>query len=155
MNNYRPCIAPFYLFSFLSFFLHSGGKGGQHVNKTESAVRITHIPTGTIVAIQDERDMHRNKAKAMSILRSRIYEAERVRKNAERDLLRSSQIGSGDRHERIRTYNYPQGRVTDHRINLTKHGIEKMMSGEADSLLDEFVRELATKERVDAIQHLK
>lgn len=133
----------------------AGGKGGQHVNKTESAVRITHIPTGTVVAIQDERDMHRNKAKAMSLLRSRIYEAERVRKNAERDQLRSSQIGGGDRSERIRTYNYPQGRVTDHRINSTKHGIEKMMSGEADGLLDEFVRELATKERIDAIQNLK
>ncbi|MBQ5760843.1 MAG: peptide chain release factor 1, partial [Clostridia bacterium] len=97
----------------------SGGAGGQHVNKTESAIRITHIPTGVVVECQDERSQHKNKDRAMKILRSKLYEAEQQRQEAERASERRSQVGSGDRSERIRTYNYPQGRVSDHRINLT------------------------------------
>jgi peptide chain release factor 1 len=109
----------------------SSGPGGQSVNTTDSAVRITHLPTGIVVSQQDEKSQHKNKAKAMKILRSRIYEAEREKKNMERAQYRKSKIGTGDRSERIRTYNFPQGRVTDHRINFTIHKLEEFLSGEA------------------------
>ena len=108
----------------------SSGPGGQSVNTTDSAVRITHLATGIVVSQQDEKSQHKNKAKAMKILRARIYEAERERKNIERAQDRKSKIGTGDRSERIRTYNFPQGRVTDHRINYTLHKLEEFLSGE-------------------------
>ncbi|MDR0942017.1 MAG: peptide chain release factor 1 [Holosporales bacterium] len=117
----------------------ASGAGGQHVNKTDSAVRITHIPTGTVVAVQDERSQHKNKAKAMKILRSRIYDHERRKQEDSLAENRRTQIGTGDRSERIRTYNFPQGRVTDHRINLTLYKIESIMDGSA---LDEIIEQL-------------
>jgi peptide chain release factor 1 len=107
----------------------ASGAGGQHVNKTESAVRITHMPTGVVVAMQEEKSQHKNKAKAMKILKARIYDAERERKDKERAADRKEQVGSGDRSERIRTYNYPQGRCTDHRINLTLYELDQVMQG--------------------------
>ncbi|HXY58917.1 MAG TPA: peptide chain release factor 1 [Methylocystis sp.] len=119
--------------------MRSGGAGGQHVNKTESAIRITHLPTGIVVMMQEERSQHRNRAKALALLRSRLYDAERSRLDQERSADRRSQVGSGDRSERIRTYNFPQGRVTDHRINLTLYKLEKVMGGEA---LDEIIEAL-------------
>ena len=117
----------------------SGGAGGQHVNKTESAIRITHIPTGVVVECQDERSQHKNKDRAMKILRSKLYEAEQQRQEAERASERRSQVGSGDRSERIRTYNYPQSRVTDHRINLTLYKLEQIMNGNLDELIDALI----------------
>ena len=108
----------------------AGGPGGQSVNTTDSAVRITHLPTGVVVSQQDEKSQHKNKAKALKILRARVYEAERQKKDKERSENRKNQIGSGDRSERIRTYNFPQGRVTDHRINLTLHKLDEFLSGE-------------------------
>src|SRR5271169_6399205 len=107
----------------------SSGPGGQSVNTTDSAVRIVHLPTGVMVQQQDEKSQHKNKAKAMKVLRSRLYEMERAARDAERAASRKSQVGSGDRSERIRTYNFPQGRVTDHRINLTLYKIDKVISG--------------------------
>jgi peptide chain release factor 1 len=107
------------------------GAGGQHVNKTDSAIRITHLPTGIVVQCQDNKSQHKNRAKAMKVLRARLYDAKRRKAEDERASTRKQQVGSGDRSERIRTYNYPQGRVTDHRINLTLYKLDKMMSGEA------------------------
>ena len=118
----------------------AGGPGGQSVNTTDSAVRITHIPTGVVVSQQDEKSQHKNKAKALKILRSRVYEAEKRKKDQERSDNRKSQIGSGDRSERIRTYNFPQGRVTDHRINLTLHKLEEFLSGEIHEEMNEGLR---------------
>ena len=118
----------------------SGGPGGQSVNTTDSAVRITHLPTGTVVSQQDEKSQHKNRAKAMKILRSRVYDAERDKKDKERSRDRKNQIGSGDRSERIRTYNFPQGRITDHRINLTLHKLEEFLNGDAFEELSQNLR---------------
>ena len=118
----------------------AGGPGGQSVNTTDSAVRITHLPTGVVVSQQDEKSQHKNKAKALKILRSRVYEAEKRKKDQERADNRKSQIGSGDRSERIRTYNFPQGRVTDHRINLTLHKLEEFLSGEIHEEMNDSLR---------------
>ena len=123
----------------------SSGPGGQSVNTTDSAVRITHIPSGIVVSQQDEKSQHKNKAKAMKILQSRLYEAERQKQQEERSLNRKDQVGSGDRSERIRTYNFPQGRVTDHRINLTLHKLEKILTGEG---LDELIDALTVQDRL-------
>lgn len=117
----------------------ASGAGGQHVNKTESAIRITHLPTGLVVECQDERSQYKNKDKAMKVLRSRLLEAEREKQAAATAAERKSQVGSGDRSERIRTYNFPQGRVTDHRIGLTLYKIEAIMNGTLDELIDALV----------------
>jgi peptide chain release factor 1 len=118
----------------------AGGPGGQSVNTTDSAVRITHIPTGVVVSQQDEKSQHKNKAKALKILRARVYESEKQKKDQERSSDRKNQIGSGDRSERIRTYNFPQGRVTDHRINLTLHKLDDFLSGEIHEEMNESLR---------------
>ena len=123
----------------------SSGPGGQSVNTTDSAVRITHIPSGIVVSQQDEKSQHKNRAKAMKILQSRLYEVERRKQQDERSSTRKDQVGTGDRSERIRTYNFPQGRVTDHRINLTLHKLEKVLSGEA---LDELIDALIVEDRL-------
>ncbi len=119
----------------------SSGPGGQSVNTTDSAVRITHLPTGIVVSQQDEKSQHKNRAKAMKILRARLYEAERMRAEAERAASRKSQVGSGDRSERIRTYNFPQGRVTDHRINLTLYKLDRVLEGELEEIIDALIAE--------------
>lgn len=120
----------------------ASGPGGQSVNTTDSAVRITHLPTGIVVSQQDEKSQHKNRAKAMQVLRARLFEAERERLESERSADRRSQVGSGDRSERIRTYNYPQGRVTDHRINLTLHKLEKIVAGDSlDDVIDVLLAE--------------
>ena len=130
----------------------SGGPGGQSVNTTDSAVRITHIPTGIVVSQQDEKSQHKNKTKAMKILRARIYESERIKKDIERAKDRKNKIGSGDRSERIRTYNFPQGRVTDHRINLTMHKLKEFMDGE---LFDEMNESLSIQDQELKLENLK
>ena len=124
----------------------ASGPGGQSVNTTDSAVRITHLPTGITVSQQDEKSQHKNRAKAMQVLRARLFEAERERADSERAADRKSQVGSGDRSERIRTYNFPQGRVTDHRINLTLHKLEKILAGDGlDEMVDALIREDQTQ----------
>jgi peptide chain release factor 1 len=122
--------------------LRSGGAGGQHVNKTESAVRVTHIPSGIVVMMQEDRSQHRNRAKALAVLRSRLYDFERQKQDAARAAERRGQVGTGDRSERIRTYNYPQGRVSDHRINLTLYKLPQIIEGEA---LGEVIDALVTE----------
>jgi peptide chain release factor 1 len=128
--------------------MRAQGAGGQHVNKTESAIRITHMPSGLVVFVQDERSQHKNRARAMALLRARLYDAERTRKDAARAADRKSQVGSGDRSERIRTYNFPQGRVTDHRINLTLYRLEEVLAGNA---LDELVDALVTEHQASLL----
>jgi peptide chain release factor 1 len=122
--------------------LRSSGAGGQHVNKTESAIRITHMPTGIVVTMQEDRSQHRNRAKAMAVLRTRLYDVQRQKQDAARAAERRGQVGTGDRSERIRTYNYPQGRVSDHRINLTLYKLPQILEGEA---LGEIVDALVTE----------
>ncbi|MGQ0664486.1 MAG: peptide chain release factor 1 [Pseudomonadota bacterium] len=129
----------------------SSGPGGQSVNTTDSAVRITHLPTGLVVQQQDEKSQHKNKAKALKILRARLYEMERAKAEAERAAQRRTQVGSGDRSERIRTYNFPQGRVSDHRIGLTLYKIDQVMSGEA---LDELIDALTAEDRAARLAEL-
>lgn len=126
----------------------ASGAGGQHVNKTDSAVRITHIPSGVVVSQQDNKSQHKNRAKAMKILRARLYDAERLRQDTERSDTRRGQVGSGDRSERIRTYNFPQNRVTDHRINLTLYKLEQLIQGEG---LDGLVDALAAAEQAEML----
>ncbi len=129
----------------------AGGPGGQSVNTTDSAVRITHLPTGLSVSQQDEKSQHKNKAKGMKILRSRLYELERNRIDQERSKDRKSKIGTGDRSERIRTYNFPQGRVTDHRINLTLHKLEEFLQGE---IFDEMIESLTLRAQEESLSNL-
>ncbi|MBC8209524.1 MAG: peptide chain release factor 1 [Gammaproteobacteria bacterium] len=119
----------------------ASGAGGQHVNKTDSAIRITHLPTGTVVECQDERSQHKNKARAMSLLQSRIYDAEKRKQDMEQAAERKSLVGSGDRSERIRTYNYPQGRLTDHRINLTLYKLDDIMQGNLSLVIEPLLNE--------------
>ena len=126
----------------------ASGAGGQHVNKTDSAIRITHIPTNTVVQCQDERSQFKNKERAMKMLRSKIYENQRQQKDNERASLRKSQVGTGDRSDKIRTYNYPQNRLTDHRINLTLYKLDYVMKGEA---LDEVIDKLVTDEQIQKL----
>lgn len=130
----------------------SSGPGGQSVNTTDSAVRITHLPTGLVVSQQDEKSQHKNKAKAMKVLRARLYELERDKAARSRADARKTMVGSGDRSERIRTYNYPQGRVTDHRINLTLHKLEAMMEGEA---VEEMVQALISEDQAEKLASLE
>ncbi len=130
----------------------AGGPGGQSVNTTDSAVRITHIPTGLSVSQQDEKSQHKNKAKGMKILRARLYELERSRIDQERSQDRKTKIGTGDRSERIRTYNFPQGRVTDHRINLTLHKLDEFLEGE---VFDEMIESLTLQAQEESLSNLK
>jgi peptide chain release factor 1 len=128
--------------------MRAGGAGGQHVNKTESAIRITHVPSGIVVAVQEERSQHKNRAKAMTMLRAKLYDQERTKRDAARAAERRGQVGSGDRSERIRTYNFPQGRVTDHRINLTLYKLPQVMEGEA---LDEVIDALVAQHQAELL----
>ena len=129
----------------------ASGAGGQHINKTSSAIRVTHIPTGTIVECQDERSQHKNKEKALKVLRARLYDAEKAKHDAEIAGERKAQVGTGDRSERIRTYHYPQGRISDHRINLTLYKIEQMLNGDLDELIDALIT-ADTAEKLKASQ---
>jgi peptide chain release factor 1 len=131
--------------------MRSQGAGGQHVNKTESAIRITHIPSGFFVKCQEEKSQHKNRARAMSILRARLYDAKRQALDAQRSADRKSKVGSGDRSERIRTYNFPQGRVTDHRINLTLYNIAQVMEGGG---VDELVDALTAEDQAERMAQL-
>lgn len=126
----------------------ASGAGGQHVNTTDSAVRITHIPTGVVVSMQDEKSQHKNKQKAMKILLSRLYEHERHKHDSERSALRKGQVGSGDRSERIRTYNFPQGRITDHRINMTLYNLDKAIN---EGEIDELIQALIAQDQIDKL----
>jgi peptide chain release factor 1 len=128
--------------------MRAQGAGGQHVNKTESAIRITHIPSGVVVFVQEERSQHKNRARAMALLRAKLFDAERTAKDSARAADRKAQVGSGDRSERIRTYNFPQGRVTDHRINLTLYKLEEVMAGQA---LDEVIDALITEHQAELL----
>lgn len=128
------------------------GAGGQHVNRTESAIRITHLPSGVVVTCQDNKSQHKNRAQAMKVLRARLYEIEREQLASERAATRKSQVGSGDRSERVRTYNFPQGRVTDHRINLTLHKLDRIINGEG---LDEIVDALISEDRAARLADLQ
>ncbi|MGE0565391.1 MAG: peptide chain release factor 1 [Pseudolabrys sp.] len=128
--------------------MRASGAGGQHVNTTDSAIRITHIPSGIVVAVQEERSQHKNRSKAMAMLRAKLYDAERTKRDAQRSAERRGQVGSGDRSERIRTYNFPQGRVTDHRINLTLYKLPEVMEGEA---LGELIDALVTEHQAELL----
>jgi peptide chain release factor 1 len=128
--------------------MRASGAGGQHVNKTESAIRITHLPSGIVIYVQEERSQHKNRAKAMTMLRAKLYDQQKTKRDSERAAERRGQIGSGDRSERIRTYNFPQGRVTDHRINLTLHKLPQVMEGEA---LDEVIDALVTQHQAELL----
>ena len=128
--------------------MRAQGAGGQHVNKTESAIRITHIPSGIVVYVQEERSQHKNRSKAMKMLRAKLYDAEKTKRDSERAAERRGQVGSGDRSERIRTYNFPQGRVTDHRINLTLYKLPLVIEGEA---LDEVIDALVTQHQAELL----
>jgi peptide chain release factor 1 len=128
--------------------MRAGGAGGQHVNKTESAIRVTHVPSGIVVVVQEDRSQHRNRAKAMALLRAKLYDLERQKRDAARAAERRGQVGSGDRSERIRTYNFPQGRVTDHRINLTLYKLPQVIEGEA---LGEIVDALVTEHQAELL----
>jgi peptide chain release factor 1 len=128
--------------------MRAGGAGGQHVNKTESAIRITHVPSGIVVLVQEERSQHKNRAKAMTMLRAKLYDQQKTKRDSERAAERRGQIGSGDRSERIRTYNFPQGRVTDHRINLTLYKLPQVIEGEA---LDDVIDALMTQHQAELL----
>ena len=127
----------------------ASGAGGQHVNKTDSAVRVTHIPTGTVVECQDGRSQHKNKAQALSVLASRILDAQQNEQQKEQATQRKELVGSGDRSQRIRTYNYPQGRVTDHRINLTLYKLNEIMEGDLESIIDPLIVEQQTNQMIE------
>ena len=131
----------------------SSGAGGQHINKTSSAIRITHLPTGMVVECQDERSQYKNKDKAMRVLRSRLYEKEQAARDAEVADRRRSQVGTGDRSERIRTYNYPQGRVTDHRIGLTLYRLEDFLNGNMDEVIDALIARDRAEQLQEAVEH--
>jgi peptide chain release factor 1 len=128
--------------------MRAQGAGGQHVNKTESAIRVTHVPSGVVIFVQEERSQHKNKSRAMALLRAKLYDMERTKLDSERAAERRGQIGSGDRSERIRTYNFPQGRVSDHRINLTLYKLPQVMEGEA---LDEIIQALTTEHQAELL----